>query len=287
MSEQLIFVVMPIMAGPEISRAAISDVLAQSIPVRLLIIGQDCPASMREEYEKLAEADDRVLYWHHSPTLPSLAATWNRALRFVWSTGATEAVVVNNDVRLHTKMFEWLRAYMGHMDCLFLSGVGVTAEQFEAYDGAEPGFAGGPDADGWGYPKEKGGPDFSCYMISRNGHEKYPFDELLIPAFTEDLDLHRRMLLNGDGERIFSINLPYLHVGHGSQTLKSMTPEARQKREQMINQGSRAHYARKWGSGGVNHETFTLPFDPESAQAGVTTPELQRRVQKAEADVSL
>lgn len=277
------------MAGPELSRAAISDVLAQSVPVRLLIIGQDCPASMREEYEKLAEADDRVLYWHHSPTLPSLAATWNRALRFVWSTGAEEALVVNNDLRMHADTVKVLSRARDYEQALFVSGVGVTEAQFATLpvqlveDGDQL-----PDTFfvGHSLDVQKGGPDFSCFLLSRECHDLLKFDEACTPAYLEDLMCHRELLLLGQGERIFSINLPYWHVGHGSGTLKAVSPERRAAIERQIEQGSRQHYLRCWG-GPANHEMYTIKGDPTSAQEGVTTPDLQRRVQKAEADVSL
>jgi hypothetical protein len=121
----------------------------------------------------------------------------------------------------------------------------------------------------------KGGPDFSCFLISKEGHEKYPFDEAFSPAYCEDLDMHRRYILGGDGDKIFSVNLPYWHVDHGSGTLKAVSAERRAKIEGQINAGSRAYYQRKWG-GPVNAERYTIPFEEQSAQDGVTTPELQR-----------
>lgn len=271
------YVIMPILGAPDLTEAAIADVLAQSVPTRLLLINQGVDAAFRERLELIAEQEsDRILLWSHVPPLPSLAATWNRALQFVWAVGGTEALVVNNDVRLHPKTVEILRAYLGHCDCLFITAVGVTGEQFAAYDGSEPGLT--PfDASEWARPLHTGGPDFSCFLISKAGHEKYPFDENFVPAFCEDLDTHRRYMLNGDGERIFSINLPFHHIGGGSNTLKAMTPEARASHERAIGT-CRAYYQRKWG-GPVNQETYTIPFDDGTAQPGVTTPELQRLVQ--------
>ena len=267
----LLWVVMPVMGGEALTDAAISDVLAQSIPTRLLIIAQGVHWAWRQHLQQVAEeSDGRVLIWWHDPPLPSLSASWNRALRFVWSTGAEEALVINNDTRIDEETCGLLRSFQKDTEALFLSAVGVTGEQFAVWDRTMP-------ADGG----DRGGPDFSCFLITKEGHEKYPFDENFIPAYGEDCSCHREYMLGGDGDRIFSINLPFHHVDHGSGTLKSMTPEARAKHERKIG-GSREYYKRKWGPGGINHETFTIPFDPTSAQEGVTNPELQRLIQARE-----
>jgi hypothetical protein len=273
---------MPVLGAPELTEAAIADCLAQSIPTRLLIVNQGVPTPFRSRLEQIAEEyADRILLWHHDPPLPSLSATWNRALRFCWESGADRALVINNDVRLSDLTVGMLSMNMDRADALFITAVGVTGEQFAAW----------PESDAMSFwtrettsgipPNSKGGPDFSCYLISKEAHEKYPFDEAFIPAFCEDLDTHRRYMLGGDGHRIFSINLPFHHIGGGSQTLKSMSPEARAKHEARIGI-SRAHYKAKWG-GDVNQERYTIPFDPQSDQDGVTTPELQKAIQAAEA----
>lgn len=263
------WIIMPILGAPELTEAAIADCLAQSIPTRLLLVNQGVEDGFRRRLEAIAEEyPERIFLWSHQPSLPSLSATWNRALRFVWETGATRALVVNNDVRLSPDTYLGLLGAMNITCNLFVTAVGVTSEQFAQaehplywYDYAKRQVV------------DKGGPDFSCFLISKAGHEQYPFDEAFIPAFCEDLDMHRRYLLGGDGDKIFSINLPYLHVGGGSNTLKSMSPEARAAHEARIGI-SRAHYRAKWG-GDVNQERYTIPFDETSAQDGVTTPDLQ------------
>jgi hypothetical protein len=271
-----LWVIMPVLAAPDLTLAAIADVLAQSIPTRLLIVNQGVDDAFRLTLERVAEEhSDRVLVWSHHPSLPSLAATWNRALRFVWEAGGEEALVINNDVRLHARTAKVLNLYLQDESALFVTAVGVTAEQFNPDEAS--GIPSQPDGSRL---TTKGGPDFSCFLISHAGHEKYPFDEAFIPAFCEDLDTHRRYLLGGDGDKIFSINLPYLHVGGGSNTLKTMAPPERAAHERRIGQ-SRAYYEKKWGGEGVNHERYTIPFEPQSDQDGVTTPELQRAIQEA------
>jgi GT2 family glycosyltransferase len=283
------WVIMPILANRDLTMSAIASVLAQTVPVRLLLVNQGVEDVFRDELERLAEAyPEQILLWSHQPPLPSLAATWNRALRFVWATGGTEALVVNNDIELHRETIAILGKARAYADALFVSAVGVTAAQFRPdlhvckEGGVLPqGFFvdGGPRL-------QTGGPDFSCFLISRACHERFAFDEAFTPAFCEDLDMHRRLMLAGEGRRIFSINLPFLH--HSSQTLKSVDASERARLEQGIAAGSRAYYEKKWG-GQVNAERFFSPFDQgtEYSTAGMpnppTTPALQAWVQAQEA----
>lgn len=273
-TEQPTWIIMPVVNGPEITEAAIADCLNQSVPTRVLVILQGVAGPFRERLEQIAEGEPRLLVWTHDPCLPSLSATWNRALQYVWETGGEIAWVCNNDIRVHPLMLANLQTMIEKYGGWFVSGVGVTEAQFAEFQKLQHPYEISEVV--WDVPGEcfqKGGPDFSCFLISKTGHEKYPFDEDIIPLFTEDLDCHRRYLLGGDGDRIFSINLPYHHIGGGSQTLKSLSPEARAKKERQID-GARAYYQRKWG-GSVNSERYTIPFDVASAQDGVTTPELQ------------
>lgn len=280
MSEQPTWCIMPILANRAYTITAIADLLVQSVPTRLLLVNQGVEDLFREELERIAEAyADRVLLWSHQPPLPSLAATWNRALDFVWEVGGTEALVVNNDVRLHRETVERLTSVLRMTEALFVSAVGVTPEQFDPTRGLV--LCDDPDSD---HPKlAKGGPDFSCFLISRECHHggafaAYRFDEGFTPAFCEDLDYHRRLMLAGEGARIFSVNVPFLH--YGSATRKTLEAPERMKLDRAIEQGSRTYYAKKWG-GPVNAETFLLPFGggwsaPSKVTDGTaTTPYLQ------------
>jgi hypothetical protein len=177
-----------------------------------------------------------------------------------------------------------LRGCLYVSDNLFVSAVGVTPDQFTP----------GVDDPMYWYDEakrevvSKGGPDFSCFLISRACHERFQFDEHFTPAFLEDLDYHRRLMLAGEGARIFSVNLPYLH--YGSLTLKTVSNRA--QIEAAIMAGSRTHYREKWG-GDCNAEQWYIPFghgqgpcdDPQplveqwQARCGPTTPELQAWVQ--------
>lgn len=276
------WVVMPILGAREMTRTAIADCLGQSVPVKILLINQGVDDDFRDELERIAEEyDDRILLWSHQPSLPSLSATWNRALDFVWEVGGTEALVVNNDVRLHRDTVSVLKFALADTHALFVSAVGVTVEQFDPTVSTDTLI---PQQ--W----QKGGPDFSCFLISQSCHLAFRFDEQFIPAYCEDLDYHRRLLLAGHGADIFSVNLPYLHYAAG--TLKTVDSAQKAAIERTIAAGSRQHYLAKWG-GPVNGETFFTPYDdPMSAaeddrfygwpREQATTPYLQAHPPQAE-----
>lgn len=270
-------IILPYMDCVQYTRDAIADVLTQTLPdLHLLLIDNGSGAEGRALGEEFAVQDPtRVLRWRHDPPLPSLSATWNHALRWAWESGAEHALVVNNDLRLHAATYETLWNVQDTTGAWLVSAVGVTAAQFDPrFDPMRlctcPVKHHSWYACAGSWPK--GGPDFSCFLITKECHRLYPFDEGFVPAFCEDLDMHRRLMLDGHGDKIFSVNLPYLH--YASQTLKGMPPDKRTAHESRITAGSRAHYRLKWG-GDVNQETYTRPFDPESAAEHVTTPELQ------------
>lgn len=275
-----IWILCPILNNLQMSLDAIGDFLDQSVPTRVLVINQGSTDEVRQALEREAELKpDRLFVWSHEPPLPSLAATWNRALDFVWETGGMGAFVMNNDVHLHPWTCERLAQVLLTTEAYFVSAVAVTPDQYEsARDVALGEFVRPKSGQTTLVPSSPGGPDFSCFLISKVGHQKYRFDEHHVPAYCEDLTYHREMMLGGDGERIFSVNLPYLHFASG--TLKDMSPEKRAKKEQQISQ-SRAYYEQVWG-GPVNAERFTRKGDPSSARDGVSTPELQRMVQAGE-----
>lgn len=274
---------MPFRDCPAYTEDAVQDCLAQSIPTRVLLVDQGSTKATSDAMRTLADhLHPRVLLWTFNPALPSLSAAWNRALQFVWELGGTEALVVNNDVRLHRDTGNLLRMVLGIEEALFVSAVGVREAQFDpALDALRlisPGTV-------YETP-DKGGPDFSCFLLSKAGHDRYPFDETFIPCYCEDLDMHRRYMLGGDGDRIFSINLPFLHYASG--TIKQMEPAARAAFNRGYDQVV-ATYTRKWG-GKPNEETYRAPFGTGEYPAwlvaalldGVegnnlqTTPELQR-----------
>ncbi|MCJ2562840.1 MAG: hypothetical protein LN417_01950, partial [Candidatus Thermoplasmatota archaeon] len=97
-----------------------------------------------------------------------------------------------------------------------------------------------------------------CFLITQACHEKYRFDENFVPAYHEDNDYHRRMILRGDGQQIFSVDVPFLH--HGSVTINRTKKTAEEWGPKF--EKCRAYYVKKWG-GLSGEETFDKPFGPD------------------------
>jgi hypothetical protein len=229
----------------EYTRQAAEDCLTQEgVEPRLLLIANDCSdRDIVEANRWVLGRRGKALIWNHRPALPALGSTWNVALRNCWEAGASEALVVNNDVRLHPQTLSLLSRYRGVKDALFVSAVGVTEDQWPT------------DTEKWS--GTRGGPDYSCFLISKECHERFPFDPEL--TYCNDLDHHRRIMLAGEGERIFSVNVPYLH--YASKTLEELKDRGKAKRLAEAADAHRAYYARKWG-GGPNEETWAQPLLP-------------------------
>ena len=262
------WIIMPVLDNLDQSIQAIWDCLAQDVPTRVLVIDQGSSDTTRNRLRLMADEQPRVLLWSHEPCLPSLSASWNRALDFVWCQGEDSALVVNNDVRLDPCTVRVLVRTLVQDHALFVTATGCDQTGWDlAHDGwdarvlTESNLA------------QRGGPDFSCFLISRECHERFPFDERYVPCYCEDIDVHRQIMLAGMRTRIFSINLPFLHYASG--TIKAMTPERRIALESRIGQ-SRRYFAAQWG-GGCNEETYLRKGDPTSAvsDSTATTPWLQ------------
>ena len=265
-------VILPWVTNWPMTKTALEDVLRQtslegiSSPVFLVGNGVD-PAEDAVCRGYLQQTNPPGVIYYSPSVQVSLATIWNRTLEVGWEMGATCALVVNNDVRLWEGTLATLIRAQQALQTLFISGVGVTADQFST-------FCDNPVID----QSQRGGPDFSCFLITQECHQQFPFDEHFFPAYCEDLDYHRRLMLAGKGDRISSINLPFAHLGGGSGTLKSL-PLKRREQLQAAIATARKYYQQKWG-GGVNHETFLSPFGKQEPDLGeqichVTTPDLQ------------
>jgi len=255
-------ILMPYIDCAEMTRQAVEDCMAQRLdpPPTLLLIDNGSQEEGRALADDLAAAHPgRILVWHHDPPFPSLSAVWNRALRFCWEAGATEAWAVNNDVRLHQDTYAVLLNAMTVARAWFVTGVSVKEGQFDptmdlwaAPGTPTPSRDDGIRPEGFHY----GGPDFSCCLIRKECHRWFQFDEGFVPAYHEDNDFHRRLQLAGFGERIYGLNIPFLH--YGSATV-NRSPDIRAQWQPRFAACQR-YYVEKWG-GLPGSETFTFPFN--------------------------
>lgn len=261
------YIICPFINNWPLTLNAVQDMLEQTIPTKVILIDNGADPEVNAQAKAFSSSHDRVLFITHNPPLPSLAATWNMAMNVVWDLGEDYVLVCNNDVRLRPDTYEHL--------------VNVFEDQLEP-ETPDIRFmitAIGRREDTWFEDRNReitweelstgnrGGPDFSCYLFTKAMHKQFAFDENFIPAYTEDCDMHRRIMLAGLGLHCFSVNLPYLH--YASQSLKTMDPKKREKLESAIENGSRAYYLKKWG-GGVNEEKFLVPFTTYSGDGNCT-----------------
>lgn len=251
-------VIMPFLDCWEMTREAAEDALSQEgCSTTVLLIDGGSSREVNAAAKRFQTQNQRVLLWTFNPPLPSLAATWNRALEFAWDAGAEYALVPNNDVRLLSSTFETLKKVQRMSGALFCTAMGVKPGLFDA--------AARPEAEK--LLESRGGPDFSCFLITKECHSKYKFDERFQPAYHEDGDFHRQLWLGGDGSRIFGVALPFLHFG--SSTINRSKEE--RERFAVKFRACQARYVEKWG--GLPHqEKFVKPDDPTSTREGVETP---------------
>lgn len=189
-----------------------------------------------------------------------VAASWNQGIKLAFEDPECEYVaVLNNDIILHPKTIDHLMAFMDKTGYLMVTGDNVkdrmSVETLLKMELPEP-FT---DFDTWeieGWRAE--GPDFSCYMISRDTIRVIGwFDENFQGAYCEDQDYHARLDRarrhikehqdqDIDVKRVHFKRLstaPYYHFA--SQTLVR-NPELRHDVSVAHGQ-NQSYYIRKWG----------------------------------------
>lgn len=157
---------------------------------------------------------------------------WNAALDVLWKRGFELAWVVNNDVRLNPRTLQTLYAALTEAKALFTSAVGVRDMSW-----IEP-----PSDNIDALLANKGGPDYSCFLITKECHRRYRFDDRF--TYFGDNDHHHRLKIAGAGSRIFSVNVPYYHKG--SQTLEQSEDVRAEVAEQF--EKHREIFKLKWGA---------------------------------------
>lgn len=97
------------------------------------------------------------------------------------------------------------------------------------------------------------GADFACFMMTEKCWEEVgEFDENFFPAYFEDNDYHRRILLKGLTAKTVP-QAPYFHYGSSTQKTSDGVPSDKF----LLNQ---QYYVKKWG-GLPGAETFQSPHN--------------------------
>jgi len=201
----------------ELTKKAVESVLAQDIPVDLMVIDN---ASIDETWPWLLSQGVRT---YSVPSQLGVSRGWNYGLRYFFELGAEYVWVVNNDAVYRPDTLRELIADGG----LFVTGVGVNRPEDIQCDFVK---------------NVRPNPDFSCFLIRREVWEKVgPFDDSMA-LYASDADYHLRM--HKEGIFACTIGMPFYHIGSG--TIKHATAEEAQAIRWQADR-DRETFERKWG----------------------------------------
>ena len=273
-----LFIVMPVINCLEMTKEAIDSIQAK-VPVKIILIDNastDGTPRWGEEMNGESFIGNKTLQYVRNNERKSVAASWNQGIKMAFEDPECEFVaVLNNDIILHPKTLDHLMAFMDKTGYLMVTGDNVkdrmsvdTLIKLELPQAFT-------DFDTWkieGWRAE--GPDFSCFMISRETIRIIGwFDENFKGAYCEDQDYHARLDRarrhigqhndhNIPVERIHFKRLstaPYYHFA--SQTI-ARVPEIRNTAA-TYHGANQSYYLRKWGGehpfvmdGGGNMQPF-------------------------------
>jgi len=179
-----------------------------------------------------------------------VSGAWNDGIQAAFDDGCTYVLVINDDVVLSRWTIDnQIKVLEEKRDELFVLTTGwsttppIPESPLSMMDYGEP-----PTEAAW-IP----GADFACFMLNRLCWEEVgKFDENFFPAYFEDNDYHRRLLLRGFQARIVP-QAPYYHYGSMTQN----TNHGVNHHQFQINQG---YYQTKWG-GGPGAEIYANPYN--------------------------
>ena len=183
----------------------------------------------------------------------SCAKSWNFGIRDAWDRGFEYALVLNNDVILHSDCIDRIVERFNKGD------VGmVTAMDIRGECNGIPEYIFDKKSKDYESVPETEHPNFSAFMISKKCWDKVgEFDEGFKPAYFEDNDYHYRMKLAGMKAIVYP---PALFYHFGSRTQNESGNQAVVTGSMF--EDNRKYYKGKWG-GDTGSETFKYPFGYE------------------------
>lgn len=226
--------------GLALSRECLKSLKAQTVPVTILAIDNASTDGTKQWLR--TESGIRVMSFGEQQ---SVAACWNEALRWGWSQGFDEALVVNNDVWLLPETYQTLSDWTSADDSRTTGMVTCVSRREMSELVYEKPFTSRPN------------PDYSAYFLQRWAHERVPFDENCLIGFCEDSMHHATC--HRKGIRCGCISLPFLH--HGSQTIKQCDEIERRRIGKQADK-NREYFFQKWGKR-IGTEGYDALFTPE------------------------
>lgn len=179
-----------------------------------------------------------------------VAASWNEGLTHAFDSNCDFALVINDDVVLSPWTIDSQVEYLIDQDKID-ADVRMTTGHAVGNEGNDRQMLNWPEPPGEA-PFVRGA-DFACFMMGPElFNEIGLFDENFKPAYFEDNDYHRRLLLAGYKAEIVT-TAPYLH--YGSRT---------QKESGVVNSYQfeilKQYYKNKWG-GAPGAEIYATPYN--------------------------
>ena len=230
----------------ELSRECLKSLQAQTVSVTILAVDNASTDGTKQWLR--AEKGIRVMSFEHQL---SVAQCWNEALRWGWSQGYDEALVVNNDTWLLPETYQTLSDWTAADDGRTTGMVTCVSRRERSELVYEKPFSHRPN------------PDHSCFLLQKWAWESVGgFDENYLIAFCEDAEFHVRC--HRKGIRCECIDLPFLH--HGSQTVKRCDEIERRRIGRQADK-NREYFFQKWGKR-IGTEGYDDLFRPETFGIG-------------------
>lgn len=179
------------------------------------------------------------------------ARSWNMGIQMAFENlNCENCLILNNDILLKKNTIPMMIADLKRDGVALISGINISGKC-----STEEEFFGLPEGEGGAYSED---PDFSCFGINKKSYlDVGLFDPQIYPAYFEDNDYHRRIMLVGLKAQKNKCN-SYWH--YGSRCLKG-DPLVTDWLQYcfLLNQN---YYHKKWG-GFPGEETYTIPFNGE------------------------
>jgi GT2 family glycosyltransferase len=177
------------------------------------------------------------------------ARSWNYGIADGLDKGADYVAVLNNDIVCHPECLDRLAHRMERGDVALATALDVRGEV------ASPEELATISAESKDGVPESEHPDFAAFVLSRTCWETVgTFDEDFFPAYFEDNDYHRRIMLAGLRAVVHPPAMFY-HFGSRTQNESGAAPVV----SGSMFERNRDRYLRKWG-GLPGAENFHVPF---------------------------